>query len=524
MAANNNNSQSNSTHLDFLDFELEIGSGAGRDYPVSVVHSPAGEGHETMRFPFDELELKNNLQALQIALLRSGGKRRRILSSEEQSVQNFGKRLFDSLFTGEVQSLYQVSQVKALQHGKGLRLKLRIHSPELAVLPWEFLYDTRQAEYLSLSRATPVIRYMELPQPIQPLTVTPPLRVLGMIASPNDLPPLDVYREKQRIEEAIKELIEEGLMHLSWMAGQTWRDLQHSMRGGPWHVLHFIGHGGFDHITDEGLIALSDENGLTNYLTATQLGRLLADHRFLRLVILNACEGARGSERDVFSSTSAILMRRGIPAVLAMQHEITDRAAIEFTRAFYEAVADGIPVDAAVAEARKSISLSILNTMEWGTPVLHMRSPDGVLFIVQQQRQEGKKRERIDRLKEADLTREGRGKIPPQSLNRLLKWWWIVVLALIIGFFAVFGRFWQTSKSRIIERREPGVYLTANGHEGERLTKEKIIVVKMDESSGKSLEDISDRPLNISDVLGLCLLRDVSKQRPITWDDVGSCE
>jgi len=524
MAVNYNNSQSNSAHLDFLDFDLEISGGSGQEYPVSVVHSPAGEGHEIMRFPFDELELKNNLQSLQIALLRSGGKRRSILSSEEQSVQNFGKRLFDFLFSGEVRSLYQVSQVKAHQQGKGLRLKLRIQSPELAVLPWEFLYDARQAEYLSLSRSTPIIRYMELPQPIQPLTVKSPLRILGMIASPVDLAPLDVHREKQRIELSIKKLIEEGLMHLEWMAGQTWRDLQHTMRRGPWHVLHFIGHGGFDHITDEGLIALSDEKGLTNYLTATQLGRLLADQRFLRLVLLNACEGARGSERDVFSSTSAILMRRGIPAVLAMQHEITDKAAIEFTRAFYEAIADGLPVDAAVAEARKSVSLSILNTMEWGTPVLHMRSPDGVLFIIQQQRQEGNKREEIDRLKEADLTREGKGKIPPQSLNRLLKWWWIVVVALFIGFFAVFAWFWQTSKPRIIERREPGVYLTANGHEGERLTKEKIIVVELDESSGKRLEDISDRPLNINHVLGLCLLRDVSKQRPLTWDDLGSCE
>ena len=35
---------------------------------------------------------------------------------------------------------------------------------------------------------------------------------------------------------------------------------------------------------------------------ATRLGRLLADHASLRLVLLNSCEGARGSERDVFSS------------------------------------------------------------------------------------------------------------------------------------------------------------------------------------------------------------------------------
>ena len=39
-------------------------------------------------------------------------------------------------------------------------------------------------------------------------------------------------------------------------------------------------------------------------------------------------------------------------------------------------------MDAAVSEARKSVSLSISGTVEWGTPVLFMRSPDGVLFKV----------------------------------------------------------------------------------------------------------------------------------------------
>ena len=70
-----------------------------------------------------------------------------------------------------------------------------------------------------------------------------------------------------------------------------------------------------------------------------------------------------------------------------MQYEITDRAAIEFARTFYEAVSDEMPLDAAVAEARKAISVSIADTVEWGTPVLFMRSPDGVLFRVQDREQ-----------------------------------------------------------------------------------------------------------------------------------------
>jgi formylglycine-generating enzyme required for sulfatase activity len=201
-----------------------------------------------------------------------------------------------------------------------------------------------------------------------------------MIASPRDLEGLDVERERQRVEEAVASLQRDGLVAVTWLAGQTWRDLLRAMRGGPWHIFHFIGHGGFDPQADEGVLALADDAGRSRLLTATELGMLLADHHPLRLALLNACESAQGSETDLFASTAATLIRRGLPAALAMQYEITDRAAIEFARTFYETLAEGRPVGMAVAEARKAISLAVANTLEWGTPVLYLRSPDDILF------------------------------------------------------------------------------------------------------------------------------------------------
>ncbi|MBI3789802.1 MAG: hypothetical protein HY275_02855 [Gemmatimonadetes bacterium] len=63
-----------------------------------------------------------------------------------------------------------------------------------------------------------------------------------------------------------------------------------------------------------------------------------------------------------------------------MQYEISDVAAIEFSRALYEAIASGLPIDAAVGDARKAVSMQGRNTVEWATPVLHMRASNGVLF------------------------------------------------------------------------------------------------------------------------------------------------
>jgi tetratricopeptide (TPR) repeat protein len=333
-----------------------------------------------MRFPFDKWELKDRLQALEIALLRSGGTRRRIASPEEHTVQDFGRGLFESLLVGDVRTRYEMSLSEARRQGKGLRLKLRIQPSELTVLPWEFLYDAERDRYPALSSNTPLVRYLDLPQPVEPLRVSPPLRVLGMVTSPSGLDPLDVEHEKRLVEEAIRGLREDGLLELTWLEGQTWRHLQRAMRRGPWHIFHFVGHGGFDAATEEGALALSNDAGHMHLLRARSLAELLDDHYPLRLVFLNSCEGARGSESDAFSSTAATLVRRGVPAVVAMQYEITDTAAIEFSRDFYEALADSLPVDAAVTEARAAVSMDSI--LEWGTPVLYMHSPDGRVFDV----------------------------------------------------------------------------------------------------------------------------------------------
>jgi hypothetical protein len=367
------------TSWDYLDFELEICEGGPRRYSISV-RSPAGEAQGQMRFPFDEWELRDRLQALEIALLRSGGTRRRIASPEEHTVQDFGKGLFESLLVGDVRTRYEMSLGEARRQGKGLRLKLRIQPSELAVLPWEFLYDARRDRYPSLSSNTPLVRYLDLSQPVEPLAVSPPLKVLGMVTNPLGLEPLDVEHEKRLVEEAIKGLREAGLLELTWLEGQTWRHLQRAMRLGPWHVFHFVGHGGFDPATEEGALALSDDEGRMRLLRARGLAELLDDHYPLRMVFLNSCEGARGSESDAFSSTAATLVRRGVPAVVAMQYEITDNAAIEFSRDFYDALADGLPVDAAVTEARAAVSMD--SALEWGTPVLYMHAPDGRVFDV----------------------------------------------------------------------------------------------------------------------------------------------
>jgi hypothetical protein len=262
---------------------------------------------------------------------------------------------------------------------KGLRIKLRIRSPELANLPWEFMYDSREGVFLSRSTNRPIVRYPEIAEAARPLSVSLPLRILGMVAAPSDLPTLDVNRERRLIEIAVQELKQKGLVEIEWVMKGTIDGLKQALRHSP-QVLHFIGHGNFDPKLDEGILAFEDEDGTAQSVPASLLADILGDHFSLRLVVLNSCEGGRGAETDLFSSTAATLVRRRIPAVVGMQYEISDPAALAFARGCYTALAEGDPIDAAVSEGRKAVIVNLRNTFEWGTPVLYMRSPDGVLF------------------------------------------------------------------------------------------------------------------------------------------------
>ena len=368
--------------LQYLDFELKIIREKGERYIAQVLHSPAGEATINFGFPFPDVKLEN----LILKLGRPRGSTRSIHSAEMDAARELGGKLFDTIFSGEVFACLKSSldKVSCQEEKTGLRLKLRLQEvPELADLPWEFLLDTSLNRFFAQSNQTPIVRYIEMPERIKPITANLPLDLLVMISSPTDYPRLDVGREKSRLQEALDSLIRARNVRVKWLENPTLSDLHHCLQKGDYHILHFIGHGGFDKGKEEGVMVLGDEQGRGWLADAHRIGTIMHDHPSLRLAVLNFCEGARNSRTDFFAGVATGLIRQGVPAVVAMQFEITDEAAITFAGEFYAAIAQDFPVDAAVAEARKAIYIQP-NDIEWGAPVLYMRSSDGVLFDLTQ--------------------------------------------------------------------------------------------------------------------------------------------
>ena len=259
----------------YVDFLIEVSAVGEQTYAI-VVRSHAGEARQVTTFPLTMEELATNLRAVENAILRSMDGHHSTPGIHERAVQTFGCILFDFLLPGETRTLYYECLREATHHDQGVRLKLSLHAPLLATLPWEFLYDLRKRDFICLDPHTPLVRYTELPQTPPPLAVAPPLQILGVVADPIDLHArLDVEEEKRRISHAVRSLEERGLVQLTWLEGQTWRDLQRIMRAGevPWHIFHFIGHGGFDEQRNEGFIVLADDEQRSHRLYATQLAR-----------------------------------------------------------------------------------------------------------------------------------------------------------------------------------------------------------------------------------------------------------
>jgi hypothetical protein len=362
----------------YLDFDLSIEKTGTGSYRARVLASPAGMARAEFTLPFSSIELENFI--LKVGRTRRGV--RRLESPEMEAAKEFGGRLFKSVFTDEVQSVLRQSLDQTRQQGAGLRLRLRLNdAPELVNLPWEYLYNPNLNRFLALSVNTPLVRYLELPEQIKPLPVEPPLRALVMIASPKDYPPLDVEHEWSNLKQALSGLESRGALVVDRLEGATALALQRALRRQDYHIFHFIGHGGFDEHAQDGVLLLEDESGRGRALSGQYLGALLHDEETLRLVVLNACEGARTGTDDPFAGAAQSLVQQGLPAVIAMQFEVTDQAAVTFSQEFYSAVADGYAVDAALAEARKGI-FATGNDVEWGTPVLYMRLPDGKVFDV----------------------------------------------------------------------------------------------------------------------------------------------
>jgi hypothetical protein len=248
---------------------------------------------------------------------------------------------------------------------KGVRIRLHLPPKALAALPWECLYDPERQHFPALSPWTPLARCIASPQPASvPPLFDLPLRILVVCAAPADGP----------VVEALRALDAQRTGQIQVLQHATVGSLQAALHR-PYQVLHYIGPGGWRANGREGTLMLEADGGEAHPISGAQLAYLIRDTS-VRLAVLDV-RGENGIAAGPHLGRA--LVEAGLPAVLAMQFAISETSATILIDEFYRALADGWPVDAAVAEARKGVMAATdLAAVDWSSPALLMHSTENV--------------------------------------------------------------------------------------------------------------------------------------------------
>lgn len=351
--------------MDYIDLSIRV-----QDDGDILASSDLGESYGRLNLNQDEIW--HILQAIEEDL------------TQEEHLKRLGSILFDALFDKKISNQFAALKAEAENMGRGIRLRLIFENPEIAALPWEFLYEESTNTFLANDPKTALSRYIDVPlrrQEIKPASL--PLKMLLVISSPSDLDPLDSEGEEGLIRKALEKHISSGLIQIDTISKATIDAIYQKMNEKAYNVFHFIGHGVFGN--NKGHVALVDEDGRASLLDDEAFANLFLGRRGLGLVILNSCEGAMTSSGQVFRGMAPCLVQRGIPAVVAMQYTILDSTAKIFAEEFYRSLARGEPVDRAVQSARNLISIKVkLDNRDFATPVLFMRAKDGLILNLQE--------------------------------------------------------------------------------------------------------------------------------------------
>jgi hypothetical protein len=374
----------------YIDLNLELRDlDAQTDtFKVAVLPSEAGETQQAVTVAFRHAEMADTLDDLE---------RKRI---DDADLIGLGEHLATRLLPqGPVRDLF-VRAINIAGQDAGVRLRMVIREPRLAQLPWEFAYlqmhtgEKDRRHFLALNPQVSLVRHEALMMRHRPLTGATPerLRLVAAMADVEGYPRLNLARERQVIEEALRDWGVAGVT-IAWepfIEDATYDALMVALRKGC-DLFHFAGHGVFEQNAIDpqtgapigaGSIVLEKdkETKEPHLLAAGELALLLQNAR-VRVAVFGACESGRRDGLSAWTGVAPAIVERGVPAVVAMQYEVLDDHAVAFSRMFYASLAAGLSVDEAVSAGRLAmLGASTENNVEWGVPVLYMRSPDGIIF------------------------------------------------------------------------------------------------------------------------------------------------
>lgn len=308
---------------------------------------------------------------------------------------NLGQQLYNALFQGTVRDSWMVAQGIAQNQQDILRLRLGLKGDRLPRLPWEVLH----AGDRPLSTGTDVVfsRYHSAFTSVatkltrSPGTTDPnqPLRILMVLAAPTDQEVLQLHQEALHLQAELQRDRATGrdmpVIELTILDQPGREQLTQALEQGHYDILHYAGHSNLGSAGGN-LYLVNNKTGLTEVLNGDDLAGLLVNNG-VRVAVFNSCRGVHAATAtdDMGNNLTDALMKRGVPAVLAMAERIPDDVALNLSRLFYRNLKQRYPIDLSLNRARQGLLSSYgSNQIYWALPILYLHPEfDGYLRSVQ---------------------------------------------------------------------------------------------------------------------------------------------
>ncbi|HRW10222.1 MAG TPA: TIR domain-containing protein [Caldilineaceae bacterium] len=289
----------------------------------------------------------------------------------------YGLKLAELLFqNNDAKSFFNQLVGESKSHNRRLRVRLRIDPTELINVYWELLRYPSPSAWLPHT-VIPSSRFLPTKViPAQHEVLHSPLRVLVVIASPNNL---NQYKLSPFGDPVYQNLhtIFDGLpnMTVTYLASETatpptLQRIYRALIDGV-DIVHLLCHVRYTINRDDVALFLEKDDGTVDVIRKERLVSLFQKiSKPPKLCFLEGCE--------TMAIGYNLVTQSEILAAVAMNELISPRTAMDFTSQFYSRLLEHGALDLAMSEARGFIA----EAPDAHQPVLLSRLPNNILFEV----------------------------------------------------------------------------------------------------------------------------------------------
>ena len=308
--------------------------------------------------------------------------------------EQIGTNLFSIIHQGKVGEKWDEFITKNSQ----CRVQLRIEADEIFRFPWELVCNDID-RLAAQSKQTFYRAYKGVSTALPKEAAFLPLRVLIIIGSTKDdtavLPKEELREIETNIRNNNRKDVNNRLVHRLIDIEKLWNptiaQVKEKINSFKPHIFHFIGHGEFEggqaQLVIKSVVSI-DEAGEKSYKRESwQSSRINSDFKNLnwlpRLVLINSCRTEMAGEivsdenQKHIWSIGDVFRKLKIPAIIAMQADISGVGAGIFSGTLYKHLAEFDPIDKAIGHARDALLTYVQDfaNREWAIPVLTLGLP-----------------------------------------------------------------------------------------------------------------------------------------------------